>query len=376
MIVGSETREESEPNSTSVSTLRITIYKLALLLTCNLMVALIVSVATSDTDVRTFPRGIGRNFLVSLVYANCLGPLLFVTLSGFGFRFIRRSSKISWFVLPLMILGVSTAGCLLAGIILVALNLIPITAYWFYFNSSLVLAIVLSFICGSAMLLGVIVQAKFERTRAELKKTSFEMERARKLVAEARLSSLESRIHPHFLFNTLNSISSLIQESPQQAELMVGRLASLLRFSLDSSHRNTVTLSQEMKTVIDFLEIEKARFGDRLSYSVSIPHELELIEVPTLALQTLVENSVKYVVSQRGGGEIGVAVRAVDGRAYLQVSDTGPGFTQDKITAGHGLHNLQERLGALYQSAGTLEVQSYNRKTVVTVSLPIQESSR
>ena len=374
MIVEHRDLAADEPRKRNVSKRRLLAYKLALLFACNLLVALVVALATFEGGVWTSPRGFGRTFLISVVYANCLGPLLFLTLSGFTPKLIPRGSITSWLVLTLIILCVSIAGCMLAGLVLVAVKLIPTTSYWFYFNSSLALAIALSVICGAAMLLGGNLKAKFEETRAELEKKSLETERARKLASEARLASLESRIHPHFLFNTLNSISSLIQESPQQAELMVSRLASLLRFSLDFSHRKTVPLRQEMKTVIDFLEIEKARFGERLKYSIDIPSQLELIEVPPLALQTLVENSVKYVVSQSGGGEIDIAVRAVDGRAYLTVSDTGPGFTPDKIATGHGLDNLRERLAALYPSSGSLEVQNEHHKTVVTVSLPFEEA--
>src|SRR5205823_3935058 len=124
-----------------------------------------------------------------------------------------------------------------------------------------------------------------------------ERERALKLATEARLSSLESRIHPHFLFNTLNSISSLIQEDPVRAERLIERMAALLRFSLDSTNAGLVPLYQEMKIVRDYLEIERARFGDRLGFEVNIPAEFDRFEVPPLAIQTLVENSVKYAVS-------------------------------------------------------------------------------
>src|SRR5262249_8293100 len=139
----------------------------------------------------------------------------------------------------------------------------------------------------------------YEGIRSELEQKQLEEERARKLAAEAQLSSLAAQVHPHFLFNTLNSISSLIPEDPKQAEDMVGKLAALLRFSLDANRQRLVPLRQELKIVADYLKIEKARFGKRLRYSIEAPSELEALEVPPLSLQTLVENSVKFAVAPR-----------------------------------------------------------------------------
>ncbi len=143
---------------------------------------------------------------------------------------------------------------------------------------------------------------KLQAATLELRTRQVEQERAYKLLAEAQLSSLESRIHPHFLFNTLNSIAALIPSDPQLAEDTVGKLASLLRFSLNANQSGLVPLSQELKIVRDYLEIEKTRFGPRLSYEIAVPETLEDVKVPPLALQSLVENSVKHVVSQRSQG--------------------------------------------------------------------------
>ena len=155
---------------------------------------------------------------------------------------------------------------------------------------------------------------KLQATALELRTRQVEQERAYKLLAEARLSSLESRIHPHFLFNTLNSIAALIPRNPQLAEDTVGKLASLLRFSLNANQNGLVPLSQELKIVRDYLEIEKTRFGPRLSYEIAVPASMEDVKVPPLALQSLVENSVKHVVSQRSqGATIQIAGSKVSG---------------------------------------------------------------
>jgi LytS/YehU family sensor histidine kinase len=185
--------------------------------------------------------------------------------------------------------------------------------------------------------------------------------------AQARLSSLESRLHPHFLFNTLNSISALIHEDPACAERMTERLAALLRYSLDSTERPTVPLEQELKVSTDYLEIEKTRFGPRLNYSVDVPAELMPVEVPPFSLQTLVENSVKY-----GGGEIRITARNGNGRVVLNVWDSGEGFAkQTDIPGGHGLANLRSRLEAIWGKKASLEFGREDSGARVQISLPI-----
>ena len=155
--------------------------------------------------------------------------------------------------------------------------------------------------------------------------------------AQARLSSLESRLRPHFLFNTLNSIMALIPEDAEAAERMTERLAALLRYSLDATEQRTVTLGQEVKVATDYLEIEKARFGDRCKYSIDVPEELMREEVPPFSLQTLVENSVKY-----GGSEVRVSARQENHRLVLRVWDSGDGFPdQVDLPNGHGLTQPQ-----------------------------------
>ena len=159
-------------------------------------------------------------------------------------------------------------------------------------------------------------------------------ERAQKLAAEARLSSLESRIHPHFLFNTLNSISSAIAVNPAKAEQIVGKLAVLLRASLDNSNQTLIPLQEELAMVESYLDIEKSRFGDKLRGSTEVSDDLRSARVPPMSVQALVENAVKHgVTPQRGGGEIRVAASEQNGNLRIEVRDTGPGFDMTAIPA-------------------------------------------
>ena len=135
---------------------------------------------------------------------------------------------------------------------------------------------------------------------------------------EAQLASLESRVQPHFLFNTLNSIASLIPSDPRGAERMTTQLASLLRSSLDAANGALVPLADELRTVRDYLDIERVRFGSRMKPELTIDAAAENALVPRFSLQTLVENSVKYAIApRRDGGRIAVRASARDGvRTY------------------------------------------------------------
>ncbi len=208
----------------------------------------------------------------------------------------------------------------------------------------------------------------------ELRTRQVEQERANKLLVEARLSSLESRIHPHFLFNTLNSIASLIPSDPKRAEDTVGKLASLLRFSISANQSSLVPLSQELKIVRDYLEIEATRFGQRLRYDISVPDVLGDCKIPPLALQTLVENSVKHVAAQRSApSSIRVDGTQRNGHLELRVTDDGPGFSLADISADHGLGNLVGRLELLFGEAAQLNVSRVDDKTVVSIAVPAGE---
>jgi signal transduction histidine kinase len=190
-------------------------------------------------------------------------------------------------------------------------------------------------------------------------------------LAQTQLQVLRTQLHPHFLFNTLNAISALIQEDPAHAERMVERLAALLRFSLDATERGVVPLADELKIVTDYLEIERTRLGERLAFTVEAPAELGRAEVPPLSIQTLVENSVKHAIAPRpSGGRIRVTVGAGDRTLRLGVWDDGPGFSAEPLRAGHGLENLQSRLQARYGDAAALSIEARDGGTLVTVTLP------
>jgi LytS/YehU family sensor histidine kinase len=210
---------------------------------------------------------------------------------------------------------------------------------------------------------------RLEASRAALQTQRLERERAEKLAAEAQLASLSSRVQPHFLFNTLNSIAALIRENPEQAEQTVQRLASLLRSSLDQTQ--TIPLEQEIKLVRDYLEIQKTRLGERLHFEIVLEPGLQAA-VPPFSVQTLVENSVKHVAGRRQEGvDLQIRASRFGDHVIVFVTDNGPGFDAGSIKAGHGLDNLQARLRAVYGNRAGLEFLREPGRMIVRMRLPI-----
>ena len=313
----------------------------------------------------------GRQFFAVSIYAAMIAPPSSVVLNWVAHGYTDKYPRLVFVFLALAQAATATAGCIAAGLMLVIVGISPRSAFWLEFNGSFPFAILISLMIGLSMAAFETQRYKLQAAQLELRTRQVEQERAYKLMAEAQLSSLESRIHPHFLFNTLNSISALIPSDPVRAEDTVGKLASLLRFSLNANQRGVVPLSQELKIVRDYLEIEKTRFGARLRYDIAVPDSLGLVKTPPLALQSLVENCVKHVVSKRTEGAMIQVTGAIQSeRIHLEVIDDGPGFTLEAISSDHGLGNLIARLELLFGPAGQLEVSRKDEKTAVRLSFP------
>ena len=309
---------------------------------CGLTTAIVISWAT---DWGTF----GSQVVYQMIISSCVGSLFLLVGPFLIFYTERLRPAPRWIVRILGAAVILNVGISIGLAALAAMGVLPWTLYWEIVRESIVPATVIGTICfvASTMYVTLKYRAQYE-------------------TAQARLSSLESRLRPHFLFNTLNSIMALIPEDPKAAERVTERLAALLRYSLDTTAHSTVRLEQEVKVATDYLEIEKTRFGERLHYYIDVPEELMNAEVPPFSLQTLVENSVKY-----GGGEIRVSARNGNGRLLLCVWDSGEGFPLNaNLPAGHGLSNLKERLDTLWGAKAAVEFPRQSDGTAVQISLP------
>ncbi|HEV8610700.1 MAG TPA: histidine kinase [Thermoanaerobaculia bacterium] len=200
-------------------------------------------------------------------------------------------------------------------------------------------------------------------------------------LAAARLERLKTQLHPHFLFNALNSVLPLVFRDRDAAATTVLRLEELLRRSLEADAAQLVPLSRELEFLEMYLEIQKTRFQDRLRVAFDVPSELVSARVPNLILQPLVENAIKHGVStQPGAGRVAISARREDGMLVLKVRDDGPGLTNPPRTgagpgSGLGLANTRERLRQLYGDEQRLDLVNMPEGGLeVRVALPLSAS--
>ena len=197
-------------------------------------------------------------------------------------------------------------------------------------------------------------------------------ESAERAATQANLRALQAQIEPHFLFNTLANVTSLIHSKPDDAKRMLEEFIAYLRASLASTREAEATLSQEFELMKSFLAVLKIRMGDRLQTRVSLPTELMDFHLPPMLVQPLVENAIKHGLEPKiEGGEISLSARQVGGVVEITVADTGLGF-QNATSNGIGLKNVRERLDKIYNGRATLNIlDNVPFGTKITISLPM-----
>jgi two-component system LytT family sensor kinase len=219
-------------------------------------------------------------------------------------------------------------------------------------------------------------------TRRRAVRASLERERLRAEVAEQRIIALTSQLQPHFLFNTLQSISTLIHRDPAAADEMLTKLSDLLRDVLRHRDRALVPLGEELRFTRTYLDIAKIRFGDRLSFQIDVAPELHDVPVPIFLLQPLVENALKHGLGARiRGGSISIAAERAGDRIRIDVADDGPAAASIAEATGIGLTNTRERLAASFGAHQSFTLMprpgggALARLTIPFASTPIPASN-
>jgi LytS/YehU family sensor histidine kinase len=246
---------------------------------------------------------------------------------------------------------------------------------WYY-------ASIFIFLCWTGMFHGVryyqLLQSEHEtmlKAAADARKEQMQRIQAQSVARDAQIKMLRYQLTPHFLCNTLNAISSLVEvEESKKAQEMTVQLSRFLRHSLDNNPDTKISLQAELKALNLYLSIEKSRFEDRLDVEFDVDDMAQYAAIPSLLLQPIIENSMKHAISQNEeGGIIAVKAYVLDQRLSLELSDTGPG--QDALvnkgdSAGIGLRNTSERLKVLYNEQYTYETEllpSGGLKTAITI---------
>ena len=198
-------------------------------------------------------------------------------------------------------------------------------------------------------------------------------------LAQAQLQALRMQLHPHFLFNTLNAISTLVHKDPEIADRMIARLSDLLRLTLENIGVQEVQLAQELQFLERYLEIERMRFPDRLQVRMRIAPETLDAQAPYLILQPIVENAIRHGIAPRSTpGTVEIRADCKDDRLILQVRDDGPGISPDRVPKeGLGISSTRARLERLYGTGHQFELRNAAEGgLVVTLTMPFRLTTR
>jgi len=231
---------------------------------------------------------------------------------------------------------------------------------------------------GVAMYWLILIASHAIQYQARLRAGELKTSQLEAQLAQAQLNALKMQLHPHFLFNTLHSISALLHGDVEAADRMVARLGDFLRLTLDHSEDQEVTLEQELEFLRCYLDIELTRFQDRLGVDLDIDPGALAAQVPNLILQPIVENAIRHGIASRiEPGRIGIYGERRGDRLRIQVRDDGPGFASNDegngFREGIGLSNTRARLARLYGADHVVELKNgAEGGAIVTLEIPFR----
>lgn len=207
-------------------------------------------------------------------------------------------------------------------------------------------------------------QAKRYELLLELKEKEIHIQQTEQLLAQAELETLQAKINPHFLYNSLNSIAGLIHDEPDKAEKMVLSLSDLFRYSLNTQGKSYTTVAEEITMVKTYLEIEKTRFEEQLQYTITISPDCEKYLIPLFLIQPLVENAIKHGTSKVEKGILEISVSKQNNSLQIMVADNGHDFPQ-QITTGYGIRNVSEKLDLLFPEKNNVSFYNQPQKHIL-----------
>jgi LytS/YehU family sensor histidine kinase len=195
-----------------------------------------------------------------------------------------------------------------------------------------------------------------------VKASNLEIEKSvlQKEKTEAELSLLKSQLNPHFLFNALNSVKALVVIDPNVAREAIVKLSEILRYSLSISNRDSISIKEELEMVVNYLSVEKLRFGDRFNYHIAVNEEIGAQTIPVGVLLTLAENSIKHGVSQLSGNtEVNISIEKTNKEIIIEVKNSGK-IQIDKDKKGLGLEFVEKRLSKYFKAVEMKFFESNN----------------
>jgi sensor histidine kinase YesM len=335
---------------------------------------LYLSISIFNNHFQIQSTGFGINILLLLIFGFGISGIFVVILVFLTERALMK--KNSHFFLEILIPFFSIPLSLVFLLLVMYLSI----KIWFpklfpgnlqlFILSSLRNIISISLFIGFVRAIFIYLRLKSENI---IRKKDLELALLSERHKQAELQSLRAKINPHFLYNSLNSIASLSTTDAQKTEKMALALSDFFKYSINREQNQLNLLSEELNAISTYLEIEKVRFGDRLSFEISCPADLLNIQIPQLLVQPLVENAIKHGLSQiTGSGLIRIMVFKVGSLLKIRVYDNGPAFPDEPLS-GYGLQNTLERISLQYGPKATINWQNLEEK-FVEISIPVQDS--
>ncbi len=318
---------------------------------------------------------LAKVFRVNLIISNCIGFTM-----GYALQFLTRFLSTRRLLTGKPSLGITllymlvSIGCTLVGYAIAAAILgWSNWRVWLFTPKNIAVISVFCMVISVVVLL--VMQASHSRLQSESSAASAEaeLERSRKELATAELKTLRAQVEPHFLYNSLAHVTTLIDQDPAKAKLMVERLIALLRSNVEGSRDNASTLGRELAGVENYLGILKIRMGARLEFNVNADDEARNVIVPPMVLQPLVENAIKHGIEPKvDGGRIDVEAHVVGNAARIEIRDNGLGFgVSQSASTGTGLANLKARLKATCGERAKLAIgETPGGGVTITLTLP------
>jgi two-component system LytT family sensor kinase len=319
--------------------------------------------------------GQGRLYVIlilTFLFSNSIGlstHMMFATADYF--RFVPYSEEKKRFKLSSVLL--TLAGMLIGSEMTMLIDNIFLGYMNIPFWSSTHLKILgVNFFLASLIGLG---GHTFVKTRKRLEQKILENQKIKHLRTQAQLLALQSKINPHFLFNTLNTMLSLVYKSPEKVETMILNLSDIYRKVLQLPENELITLKEETDLIREYLEIEKIRMGERLGFNISLEPELETIKIPPLLIEPIVENAVIHGISPRPqGGTVDIEIKRNANKIAIQILDNGTGFETHPSKTGFGLQSIRERLQLIYKDRADFKMNTPSTGgTCVILELPYEQ---
>ena len=351
---------------------------------------------------RRFPCSFGRDFLYTFIWSGLIG-VVFYALNAVGSERLPSFRAFELYILIANVIGYAIHALFSVGSILgldrlvrragfiprvVYFSLIPLMGvligFWAVsyivdigFRGWLTDAAAIISITTTSLVISTIMSVIFfwrerhARAEADLERERLRGERIEREAALANLRALQAQIEPHFLFNTLANVTSLIDPDPAKARRMLESFIRFLRSSLGATRAESTTLADEGELMAAYLDVLQIRMGERLRFEIDIPPELHAFQLPPMLLQPVVENAIRHGLEPKmDGGVVKVRARREGGAVVIEISDSGAGFAA-MTRGGVGLTNLRDRLRLLYGERASLAIgESEGGGARVTMTLP------